>query len=199
MTYDTEAIKDLYVNVISVFIQNGVRIIGILVAMAILDARLMLICAVLVPAAVAIMATYQRVSTPIFRRVRALLSEINATLNESIQGMSVIQLTNQQKRMGAAFAATSTDHYRTRLRNITIDGFMLRALIDLLYLLLLAGLLYGFGLIELSGQGAVEVGVLYAFISYLGNVTEPLIDMDGTLEHGAAGAGIGESSFCADG
>ena len=181
ITNDTEAIKDLYVNVISVFAQNIVRVLGILIAMAFLDIRLMWICATLIPIVMVLMYTYQRISTPIFQRVRSLLSDINARLNESIEGMSVIQLMNQQRAFEAAFSTTSTDHYRAKVRNIVVDGFLLRALIDFIYMLLLAALLYGFGLLELSQTGAVKIGVIYAFINYLGNVTEPLIDMTSRL------------------
>ncbi|MEJ2043050.1 MAG: ABC transporter transmembrane domain-containing protein [Reinekea sp.] len=181
ITNDTEAIKDLYVNVISVFVQNFVRIFGMLIAMSFLDTRLMWICATLVPIVIVLMFVYQKISTPIFQRVRSLLSDINARLNESIEGMSVIQLTNQQRAFDQAFSRTSTDHYRTKVRNIAIDGLMLRALIDFIHLLLLASLLYGFGLLELSQQGAVQIGVIYAFINYLGAMKEPLIDITSRL------------------
>lgn len=181
ITNDTEAIKDLYVNVISVFAQNAVRVFGILVAMAILDARLMWICAALVPIVIGLMWTYQRISTPVFQKARSLLSDLNAQLNESIEGMSVIQLTNQQAAFSKAFEETSTDHYRTKVKNITIDGFLLRPLIDAIYLTLLAALLLAFGLMELNVKGAVQIGVIYAFINYMGQVTEPLIDMTSRL------------------
>lgn len=181
ITNDTEAIKDLYVNVISVFVQNIVRVLGILIAMAFLDIRLMWICATLIPVVVIIMLIYQRLSTPIFQRVRSLLSDINSRLNESIEGMSVIQLMNQQKAFSAAFSKTSTDHYRAKIRNIIVDGFLLRALVDFIYTLLLAALLFGFGLMELNMTGAVQIGVIYAFMNYLGNITEPLIDMTSRL------------------
>ena len=181
ITNDTEAIKDLYVNVISVFVQNLVRVLGILIAMAVLDVRLMLICASLLPIVLILMFSYQKISTPIFQRVRSLLSDINARLNEGIEGMSVIQLTNQQQAFNRAFAATSTDHYRAKVKNIIVDGFMLRALVDFIHFLLLAALLFGFGVLELGQQGAVQIGVIYAFINYLGAVTEPLIDMTSRL------------------
>ncbi len=181
ITNDTEAIKDLYVGVISVFAQNSIRVLGILIAMALLDVRLVWLCVLLVPIVILIMWTYQKVSTPIFQRVRSLLSDINARLNESIEGMSVIQLMNQQAAFKRAFNAVSTDHYKTKVRNITIDGFMLRALIDFIHMLVLAALLFGFGLIELTEQGAVKVGVIYAFINYLGSLTEPLIEMTSRL------------------
>lgn len=181
ITNDTEAIKDLYVNVISVFIQNAIRILGILIAMAFLDVRLMLIAALLVPMVALLMVTYQKLSTPVFQRARSLLSDINARLNEGIQGMSVIQIMNQQARFAKAFKATSTHHYRMRLRNVTIDGFMLRALVDLMYMLILAFLLFSFGMDALTLEGAVQIGVIYAFLNYLGSMTEPVVDMTSRL------------------
>ncbi|MBN2164025.1 MAG: ATP-binding cassette domain-containing protein [Pontiellaceae bacterium] len=181
ITNDTEAIKDLYVNVISGFAQNTVRIFGILIAMSFLDARLMWICAALVPIAVILMFSYQKISTPVFQRARTLLTDINTRLNESIEGMSVIQLTNQQAAFTRAFSKTSTEHYHARVKNTLIDGLMLRALIDFIYALLLGALLLGFGILELSKTGAVQIGVIYAFINYLGGVTQPLIDMTSRL------------------
>lgn len=181
ITNDTEAIKDLYVNVISVFAQNIVRVFGILIAMGFLDIRLMWVCATLIPVVMTVMFIYQRLSTPIFQRVRSLLSDINARLNESIEGMSVIQLMNQQKAFSAAFSTTSTDHYRAKIRNIVVDGFLLRALVDFIYTLLLAALLFGFGWLELNTTSAVQIGVIYAFMNYLGNMTGPLIDMTSRL------------------
>ena len=181
ITNDTEAIKDLYVNVISGFAQNTVRIFGFLIAMSFLDARLMWICAALVPIAVILMISYQKISTPVFQRARTLLSDINTRLNESIEGMSVIQLTNQQSAFIRAFSKTSTEHYHARVKNTLIDSLMLRALIDFIYALLLGALLLGFGVLELSKTGAVQIGVIYAFINYLGGVTQPLIDMTSRL------------------
>ena len=177
ITNDTEAIKDLYVNVISVVIQNSIRMTGILIAMAFLDVKLMLVCLALIPVVIGVTWLYQHISTPVFQRVRTLLSDINARLNEGIQGMGVIQLMNQQSRFAAAFRETSTDHYKAKIRNVLIDGFMLRALVDLLYMMVLAALLFSFGWDALSPSGAIQIGVMYAFLNYLGQLTEPIIDM----------------------
>nr|VFJ97748.1 MAG: ATP-binding cassette, subfamily B, multidrug efflux pump [Candidatus Kentron sp. H]VFJ98574.1 MAG: ATP-binding cassette, subfamily B, multidrug efflux pump [Candidatus Kentron sp. H]VFK03308.1 MAG: ATP-binding cassette, subfamily B, multidrug efflux pump [Candidatus Kentron sp. H] len=181
ITNDTEAIKNLYVNVISFFVRNIVRMIGILMAMALLDIRLMGICVTLIPAAIVLMVIYRRLSTPIFRRVRALLGEINGKLNETIGGMSVIQLTNQQRGFQQEFARASTHHYRAKTKEVMVNAFLLHPLVNLFQMLLLAGLLLRFGWLELATVGAVQVGVLYAFINYLGNLTTPLSEMTARL------------------
>jgi len=175
ITNDTESVRELFVTVFGNYAQNGVRVIGIFVAMAIMDWQLMLICSVFVPMVILVMAIYRRASTPIFTRARQLLSDINAQLNESIQGVAVIQLFTQEKRFAERFRLTTQDHFKTRRRNMQLDALLLRPMVDVLHMLTLAALLYFFGNKTLGG--AVEVGVLYAFVSYLNRFTEPLIEM----------------------
>ncbi len=177
ITNDSEAVKELYINIISLFLQNSVKVLGILLAMAILDWQLMLVALLLIPAVLTLMFAYQRLSTPVFQRVRSLLSDINARINESIQGMSLIQQFRQQARFQQQFSELSHGHWRTRMRNLLIDGLLLRALVDFLYLLLLIALLQRFGVQALTLEGAVQIGVLYAFLTYLGSMTEPIIEM----------------------
>ncbi len=175
ITNDTEAVKDLYINVLGTYVRNLVRVTGIFIAMALLDWRLMLVCFAFLPFVAALMILYRRLSTPRFQRVRTLLSAINTALHESIQGMKTIQLMNQQARFQRQFAQTADDHVRAKLRNLKLDAVLLRALIDLLRMLTLAGLLFVFGYQSLSTP--VEVGVIYAFINYLGRFAEPVIEM----------------------
>lgn len=175
ITNDTEAIKELYLNVISVVIQNVMRILGILIAMAILNWRLMIICLIFVPIVIALMLIYQRLSTPVFHRARALLSDINTRLHESIQGMRVIQLLGQTPRFRRDFAKLATEHQLARLRNVQLDSVLLRPLVDLIQLALLVALLFSFGSEALTSP--VEIGVIYAFVAYLGRFGEPLVEI----------------------
>ena len=175
ITNDTESIKELYVNVVSTVIQNLVRMLGILVAMALLDWHLMLICLVFIPVVAALMLLYQRLSAPLFHRARALLSDINARLHESIQGMRVIQLTGQGSRFRRDFGDLADTHYHARLRNIRLDAFLLRPLVDLIQTLILIGLLFSFGYRALDTP--MEIGIIYAFVAYLGRFAEPLIEI----------------------
>ena len=174
ITNDTEAIKDLFLQVVATTIQNALLILGIFIAMALLDWRLMLVALVMFPLMLLAMYLYQRLSTPIFQRARQLVSDINTRLNESLQAMGLIQALNQQPRFRQRFETTVDDHYRTRLRSVIMDGIMLRALMNGLDMLALAGLLAVFGYQALSG--VAEIGVIYAFINYLQRFTEPMVE-----------------------
>ncbi|PWF48278.1 ABC transporter ATP-binding protein [Massilia glaciei] len=174
VTNDTEAVKTLYIQVLFVILDSSIVLVGTMAAMAWLDWRLMLIVLALVPAVVAIVWLYQRLSAPAVHRARALRSDINGQIAESIGGMSVLQASNAERRFGARFGATNQAHYKARLAELRANAFLLRPALDLLNVLLLAIVIFSFGQRTMS---AVEVGVLYAFISYIARVIEPLIQI----------------------
>lgn len=174
VTNDTEVIRDLYVTVVSTVLRSAALISAMLVAMFSLDWRMALVAIAIFPAVTVVMVIYQRYSTPIVRRVRAYLADINDGFNEVINGMSVIQQFRQQARFGERMGAASRSHYMARMQTLRLDGFLLRPLLSLFSSLILCGLLMLFGL---STTGTIEVGVLYAFISYLGRLNEPLIEL----------------------
>ncbi|HID2484952.1 TPA: SmdB family multidrug efflux ABC transporter permease/ATP-binding protein [Enterobacter cloacae] len=174
VTNDTEVIRDLYVTVVATVLRSAALIGAMLVAMFSLDWRMALVAIAIFPAVLIVMVSYQRYSTPIVRRVRTYLADINDGFNEVINGMSVIQQFRQQARFGERMGEASRSHYMARMQTLRLDGFLLRPLLSLFSALVLCGLLMLFGL---SPGGTIEVGVLYAFISYLGRLNEPLIEL----------------------
>lgn len=174
VTNDTEVIRDLYVTVVATVLRSAALIGAMLVAMFSLNWRMALVAIAIFPAVLIVMIIYQRYSTPIVRRVRAYLADINDGFNEVINGMSVIQQFRQQARFGERMGEASRSHYMARMQTLRLDGFLLRPLLSLFSALVLCGLLMLFGL---SSNGTIEVGVLYAFISYLGRLNEPLIEL----------------------
>lgn len=179
VTNDTEAVNQLYRQVLYVMLDSGIVVIGSLVAMALLDWRLMLIVATLVPAMVLIIAGYQRLSAPAVQRSRQLRSDINAQMAEGMAGMAVLQASGAAGRFGARFEATNAEHRLSRIAELRANAWLLRPALDLLNVLLLVIVIYSFGRRELSG---LEVGLLYAFLSYIARVVEPLIQI--TMQFG---------------
>jgi ATP-binding cassette, subfamily B, multidrug efflux pump len=178
VTNDTESVKTLYVQVLFVMLDSVIVLFGAMVAMLWLDWRLMLIVATLVPAVVLIVTLYQRLSAPAVTRSRELRSELNAQMAESIAGMAVLQASNATARFSQRFGGVNEEHYRSRQRELSANAWLLRPVLDLLNVVLLAVVIAVFGA-RTGGQGlsALEVGVLYAFISYIARVVEPLIQI----------------------
>ena len=174
VTNDSEVVRDLYVTVVATVLRSAALISAMLVAMFSLDWRMALVAITIFPAVLIVMLIYQRYSTPIVRRMRSYLADINNGFNEVINGMSVIQQFRQQARFGERMGEASRSHYLARMQTLRLDGFLLRPLLSLFSALILCGLMLLFGF---SAVGSIEVGVLYAFINYLGRLNEPLIEL----------------------
>jgi ATP-binding cassette, subfamily B, multidrug efflux pump len=172
ITNDTEAIKELYVGVLSTYVQNFVFLLGIFVAMFGLNTRLATFCLVLLPLILILMQLYRTMSSKVYRIVRGELGRLNAKLNESIQGMNIIQVMGQEKRFSKQFKEINENYYRAAIRNLKLESLLMRPAVDLIYTLSFVLVLGYFGLGSLIGP--VEVGVLYAFINYLDRFFEPV-------------------------
>lgn len=174
ITNDTEQIRQLYVQVLFEMLQGITVLIGAVVAMAWLDWRLMLIVLTLIPATVLIVIGYQRLSAHAVMRSRELRSDINAQMGESIAGMSVLQATGAAHRFAKRFANTNREHYRARLGEVRANAWLLRPALDMMSILLIVAIIAAFGT---QSFGALEIGLLYAFITYVARVVEPLISI----------------------
>ncbi|SFN91920.1 ATP-binding cassette, subfamily B, multidrug efflux pump [Xenorhabdus japonica] len=174
VTNDTEVIKDLFVNVIPTVFRCVALIGAMLIAMFVLNWRMACVAIVIFPAVLLVMVIYQRFSIPIVRRVRGYLADINDGFNEAINGMTVIQQFRQQARFGEKMLATNRAHYQARMQALRLDGVLLRPLLSFFSAAILCGLLLLFGI---KGTEVIGVGVLYAFINYLGRLNEPLIEL----------------------
>ncbi|WP_114569783.1 ABC transporter ATP-binding protein [Exiguobacterium flavidum] len=172
ITNDTEAVKELYVGVLSTFVQSGVQLLGTYVFLYLLEPRLATIALLLLPVFWMIIWVYRRYSTRYYAEVRDLLSKLNAQLNESINGMAIIQQFRQEKRLIAQFEETNEAHQNGRYKNLKLDIWLLRPVIELLLAISIVTLLTYFGLLSFSES--VQVGVVYAFISYLERIFQPV-------------------------
>jgi len=175
ITNDTEAVKELYVGVMSTFIQSAVQLLGTYVFLYILEPTLATMGLVLVPLFWLIIWVYRRYSTKYFAQVRDLLSQLNGQLNESINGMGIVQQFRQEERLVRQFEETNEAHQEARYRNLKLDSMLLRPIIELLLAFSIIGLLGYYGVLSTTEQ--VQVGVVYAFISYIERIFRPVLDI----------------------
>ena len=175
VTNDTEAIKDMFVTVIATFIQSGFLLTGIFIAMFILNVKLAMLCVIIIPILLFVMNLYRNLSSRFYLDMRERLSQLNAKLSESLQGMAIVQVFRQQKRLRQEFGTINEQHYEAGMKNIKIDGLLLRPAIDLIYTFALIIVLTYFGIV--SFDTSIKIGVIYAFVNYLDRFFEPVNQM----------------------
>ncbi|GAX05945.1 multidrug ABC transporter ATP-binding and permease protein [Secundilactobacillus pentosiphilus] len=150
-------------------------VISSVIAMFLLDAQVAVWLLILLPFLGITIWYYQRYSSKVYRRMRERLSELNAKLSEAIIGISIIQQFRQEKRMNQEFDETNGAYFKSRQAMIRVNSLLLSPLIDLFYAL---GVIFVLTLLGVRGlNGFVPAGMIYAFVTYLDNLFNPMTSM----------------------
>ncbi len=178
ITNDTETIRDLYVNVLANVFSGVVTMAGIFGMLFLLDVRLALISLFIIPLLGLWVYIYRKFARRYNRVIRSEVSEMNGMINESIQGMSLIQAFRKEDQVFQEFEQHNTRHFnfRNKMLNLnTLTGFNL---IGVVRNLAMIAMVWYFGGVRLSGvEGVITVGVLYAFVDYLNRLFQPVVNI----------------------
>ncbi len=174
ITNDTEAIRELYVRVLSTFFTSFINIAGVYVALFILDPKLAAICLVLVPIIVIWMIVYRKFAARYNHVIRAKVSDINATINESIQGMNIIQAFRREEQMKDEFEEMNQTHYKYQNKQLNLNSLTSHNLVGVLRNITLVVFIWYFGGGSIGVGSFVTLGVLYAFVDYINRLFQPV-------------------------
>lgn len=172
LTNDTEAIVNMFVGVFSSFMMALFTVISSFIMMFILDVRLAVMALCFMPIIIIILALYRKYASIFFAQARQRLSDLNAKLAESIEGIRMIQVFNQERRLQKEFDEINEEHYQYNLKTIRLDGLLLRPAIGMLSIFATVMILSYFGLLSFSST--VTAGVVYAFVQYMQRFFEPI-------------------------
>lgn len=171
ITNDTESLRNMFVSTIPTVIQGALRIVAIFIAIALLDWRLMLLSLVLIPVLLMTMHLYRKISMSVFDSIRIQVSNINGQINESLQGMALIQAFRQEQTFQAKFEKDNHSWFTARSKSVAIDSLMLLPLTRLIGTLTAAAIVAWFA--DASMSTFVEIGTLYAFLNYIERFFDP--------------------------
>jgi ATP-binding cassette, subfamily B, multidrug efflux pump len=174
ITNDTEAIRELYVTVLATFFTSVIYITGIYVALFILDAKLAAICLLLLPILYIWMVIYRKYASKYNHVIRSRNSDINATINESIGGMSIIQAFGREKETKADFEKLNTDHFKYQNKLLNLNALTSHNLVGVLRNIVFVAFIWYFGAQSLNLSSMISLGVLYAFVDYINRLFHPV-------------------------
>lgn len=177
VTNDTEAIKNLYVSVLSNYFNGGIYLIGIFTAMYLLNVKMATICLIIVPILAVWIKVYRKFATQYNHIIRARLSDINGLINESIQGMPIIRAFRRQEDTKTEFEHLNEQHFHYMNKMQTLNALTSHNLVGAMRNVFLVALIWYFGGASFGIDGVVSLGVVYAFIDYLGRMFQPVIGM----------------------
>ncbi|MGD6834094.1 ABC transporter ATP-binding protein [Sutcliffiella halmapala] len=177
ITNDTETIKELYVTVLATFFSGLIYITGIYIALFLLDAKLAAISLLLIPILVIWFIFYRKYASVYNHKIRALLSDINGNINESIQGMTIIQAFRRQKKAKEEFETWNEEHFTYQNKLLSLNALTSHNLVGVLRNISFVVVIWYFGGASLGVGSMISLGVLYAYVDYLGRMFGPITGM----------------------
>ncbi|PEA54392.1 multidrug ABC transporter permease [Bacillus pseudomycoides] len=177
VTNDTEAIREFYVTVLSTFFSSFIYIIGIFIALFLLDVKLAFMCLILIPILCVWAIFYRKYASVYNHKMRSRLSDINGKVNESIQGMPIIQAFRQECREKQEFEQLNEEYYMYQNKILSLNAATSHNLVGVLRNIAFTGVIWYFGGASLSAAGMISLGVLYAFVDYLTRLFSPITNM----------------------
>ncbi|WP_117276191.1 ABC transporter ATP-binding protein [Streptococcus intermedius] len=175
LTNDTQAVADMFSSIFSSFLSSVFILVVTLVTMFSLNWRLTGLIVLFLPVMLGSILVYQRLSNRLLKLVRSKLSDLNVKLSESIEGMRIIQAFGQENRLIKEFETINGEHLDYTVRYLNINSLFLRPAMSLLKILAYAVILAYFGFTwQIAG---VTAGVMYAFVQYVNQLFNPLIDL----------------------
>ncbi len=160
---DVEVLKELFTSGVITVFGDLLTIFGIMVMMLYLNWKLALVTFTVLPIIFAATTVYQIYSRRAFRDQRRYLAQINAYLNESIVGMTTMQLFTQEPRSMVRFDEKNQQYLGANLRSIFYFS-LFSPMIEVCGSLALTVIIwYGGGQVL---QDALTLGTLFAFIQY---------------------------------
>lgn len=177
VTNDTEAIRNLYVQVLQQFASSTISIFGVYVALFLLNWKMAAISLIIIPIVYFWMIGYRKFASKYNHVVRTKIADINGMINEAINGMNIIQAFRREEQMKNEFAEMNDEHYRYQRKLLFLDSATSFNLVSVLRLIIFAILIYYFGSQSITTTSLITAGTLYAFVDYITRLFNPIVNM----------------------
>lgn len=174
VTTDIDVLNELFSSGIVTMIGDLLVISFILLAMFQMSPGLTLIMLGVLPFVVLVTALFRRSVSNSYRRTRVAIAKINAYLQEHVNGISVLQLFNREKKSMEEFEKINREHMLAFKDSITAYGWFY-PIVEWLSMLTLAAMLAWGGMQIVNG--ALTLGILIAFFQYGMRFFRPIQDL----------------------
>ncbi|MGB6179104.1 ABC transporter ATP-binding protein [Carnobacterium sp.] len=174
ITNDTEQLRIFYVISVGQMLTNFSYLVGIYIALFQLNKFYALLTFMLVPIFSFWAIIYQKYAAPFNKKIRQLIGEINGKLNETVQGMTIIQAFQQEELVEKEFEETNKKWFDYSQKFVLLDSIASYSFVEVIKNFSLLVLILYFGKGYINGNLLITVGVLYVFIDYTTRLFQPI-------------------------
>ncbi len=173
-TNDVEAINEMYTDVLINLFKDVFLLVGIVYAMLALDVTLALISFCVVPLIFFLVFFLKNKIKSNFKRIKSVIGQINGFMAENISGMKLVQIFNGEKQKSDSFIALNAEYFKGTSFQVWLNS-ILRPSADVFQSVAIAMLIW-YGMEKISNN-SLEIGVLYAFTTYIKQFFNPISDL----------------------
>lgn len=171
VTNDVNSLQDLFTNGVIALLQDILTLIGIIIIMMSMNAPLALVCFIFLPFVLIVTTRLRNRIRRGWQVVRIKQSRLTAHIAEAIQGARVTQSFNQEEENKDFFLDMNADNRHHWLNVLRLNAWF-NPIVEIMAAIGTM-VVYWYGTTILK-EGAITIGVLVAFVTYLGQFWEPI-------------------------
>lgn len=177
ITNDTQTILELFTVMLPTYIAGFANILGIIIVIFYFNAKVGLLALIVVPLLFFWLMLYRKISDKYNHIVRERNSDMNAMLNESINGMTIIQAFNQEAKIQREYDELNKEYLKNYERIIKLDSLTSHNLMGIIRSAVFLIMIYIFGQSFLSNEATLTAGMMYILVDYLTRLFNPMFNI----------------------
>ena len=177
ITNDTQTILELFTVMLPTYIAGFANILGIIIVIFYFNAKVGLLALIVVPLLFFWLMLYRKISDKYNHIVRERNSDMNAMLNESINGMTIIQAFNQEAKIQQEYDELNKEYLKNYERIIKLDSLTSHNLMGIIRSAVFLIMIYIFGQSFLSNEATLTAGMMYILVDYLTRLFNPMFNI----------------------
>ena len=174
ITNDTQMILELFTVILPNFISAFITMIGVIIAIFFINIKIGFIALITIPFVILWLLWYKKVTGKYNYVIREKNSDMNALINESINGMNIIQAFKQEKEIMNDFDEMNQAYLNNYKKIIQFDSLTEHNLLSTIRSIVFLMLIVVFGTQFLNSSVAISVGTLYILVNYITRLFDPL-------------------------
>jgi ATP-binding cassette subfamily B protein len=171
MTNDIEALNQLVSDGVVTLFSSTLTLLGVVVILLVLDVQLALVVFLTFPLLAVASLVFRIVSAGAYRATREKIAAITAYLQETLSGVRVVRSFGQEPRHEEVMRDLNEENRAANMKTVYLNATYFPAVELLSAIGTAVILLYGG---NQAIDGAIEIGVLVAFVAYLQTFFDPI-------------------------
>src|SRR4051794_22126598 len=171
MTNDIEALNQLVTDGVVTMFSSTLTLVGVVVIMLALDVQLALVTFLTFPLLLIASVVFRIVSQGTYRMTRERIAAITGYLQETLSGVRVVRSFGQEPRHVEVMTDLNEQNREINMKSVYLNASYFPA-VELLAALATAVILVYGG--SQAIDGAIQIGVIVAFVGYLTTFFEPI-------------------------